>query len=470
MIKPVVFKTKNDNWYAYDNNTRFVVPINNINICNDDLDENNTLTNEHKIIDIKSNYKKYPLFENVDLENDRKELVDNCRNFLLQNGIRQLTLIVTEACNFRCKYCFYSEQYDYSRDHGNTMMKWEIAKAAIDYYFEFNKKVLKYNPNFKPTVGFYGGEPLLNWDLIKQSVEYIKKNYTHYFKKVSYTVTTNAYLLDNEKSEYLLSNGFSIAVSLDGNRYDHDRNRVAANGSLTYDTVLNNIKRLEKLYLQKIDNKEEVYPYTLLMTYDNDTSFVETINTALDMPKIFSKFGKINKVKSMGTEYYKNQRHEKYAYTDILNVVDSYVEGESKGTSIEKILFNQLTMFQSNNVNLVNNTTGGTCVPGEKMAVTHLGKFFICERIDYQSFIGDIYTGIDWELQKKYLSDFMNLKKDYCSGCNISNLCNLCFANCSCGNDEFFINVTHCEKYKKNISNLFGIYYTALENGQVIEK
>lgn len=467
-MKPVVFKTQNENMYIYDNSTRFVLPINDIGINRSDLDENWTLINDYKLKLIKEKYSKYPLFQNIYINKEVDNWAKNSKDFVLKNGIRQLILIITEACNFRCNYCFYSDEYNYSRNHSKNMMSWNVAKKIIDYYFDFNQKVLKYNPNFKPTIGFYGGEPLLNWELIHKSVEYINSNYSDKFKEIYYTVTTNGYLLDEKKAKYLLENGFSIAISLDGNEHDHNRNRLLESKKETFHVVMDNIKKLDILYTN-LANNDRIYPYTLLMTYDNDTSFFRTIDFALELPDIFNKFRKINKVKSMKTNYYKNQRDDKIAFQDILKIIDLYINGHSKGTFIEKILFNQLTLFQANNVNLINNVTGGTCIPGEKLAVTHSGDIYICERIDYQSSIGDIDNGINWDLQNKYLKDFIDLKKHHCKDCNISNLCNLCFANCSCGDDKFFINEEHCKKYKSNISRLFGIYYTALENGQIIE-
>ncbi|WP_062551552.1 radical SAM protein [Peptoniphilus phoceensis] len=467
MLKPIAFKTKNDNWYIYDNKTRFVLPINDVELCENDLDKNGNVIEVGKIHQIKNKYKKYPLFEDFDISNEMDIWVEGSKDFITSNGIRQLTLIITEACNFRCKYCFYSDEYEYSRNHSKNMMDWSIAKKSIDYYFNFNKNVLTYNPNFKPTIGFYGGEPLLNWDVIYKSVEYIKDNYASNYKEVFYTITTNGYLLNSEKSKYLLDNGFSIAVSLDGNKEDHNRNRILHNREKTYDSVIRNIIELDRIYRDLSRENNTIYPYTLLMTYDNNTSFSNTIKAALEMPDIFNKFRKINKVKSMNTNYYNGQRGDKEAYADVLDIVNSYIDGNSNGTNIETILFNQLTLFQANNVNLVNNTSGGTCIPGEKLAVTHSGDMYICERIDYQSSIGNIDEGINWNLQKKYLEDFISIKKSYCKSCNISNLCNLCFANCSCGDDKFFMNEEYCNKYKHNITKLFSLYYTALENGQV---
>lgn len=83
--------------------------------------------------------------------------------YLLENHLGQLILQVTQQCNFRCSYCPYTiEEGETTRNHSNKRMSWEIAKAAIDFYKEHTRdsKILY--------ISFYGGEPLLEWSLIKR--------------------------------------------------------------------------------------------------------------------------------------------------------------------------------------------------------------------------------------------------------------------------------------------------------------
>lgn len=81
---------------------------------------------------------------------------------VLRNGLNQLTLSVTERCNLRCKYCTYSENYSYSRGYSTDDMSFKTAQQAIDQYFALVELGKRYNPYRKLSVGFYGGEPLLN--------------------------------------------------------------------------------------------------------------------------------------------------------------------------------------------------------------------------------------------------------------------------------------------------------------------
>lgn len=95
------------------------------------------------------------------------------KHYILKFGLLHLTLCVTEDCNFRCKYCVYSNLYEFERDYSSNQMDFNIAKKAIDYYFMLLQEGERYNPLRKPVVGFYGGEPLLNFKLIKKCVIYI---------------------------------------------------------------------------------------------------------------------------------------------------------------------------------------------------------------------------------------------------------------------------------------------------------
>ena len=87
---------------------------------------------------------------------------------LLERKINKITLQVTQSCNFRCKYCIYSENANRSqRTHSSKHMSWETAKKAIDFLYEHSVD------SEKIYIGFYGGEPLLEFELIKQCIEYV---------------------------------------------------------------------------------------------------------------------------------------------------------------------------------------------------------------------------------------------------------------------------------------------------------
>lgn len=154
----------------------------------------------------------------------------------IKTRIQQLTLQVTQQCNLRCDYCAYSGIYDRNRIHSKLRMSFETAKKAIDFFLERSVERLDI------FVSFYGGEPLLEFELIKQCVEYINNQAEG--KRINYIMITNGTLLSDKVVDYLVENNFALSVSLDGSK-EHDVNRKFVNGEGSFDTIINNIKRIQ---------------------------------------------------------------------------------------------------------------------------------------------------------------------------------------------------------------------------------
>lgn len=125
----------------------------------------------------------------------------------LKNNLTQLILQVTQNCNLRCDYCIYSGGY-YTRTHSNKKMNFELAKSGIDYLIKHSRN------SQKLFLGFYGGEPLLEFNLIKKCIEYIEQEGEG--KKFDYVITTNATLINDEILEFFVKNDFKVTISLDG--------------------------------------------------------------------------------------------------------------------------------------------------------------------------------------------------------------------------------------------------------------
>ena len=119
------------------------------------------------------------------VEKAKNPCIDYIEDFL-NNRVAYLVLQVTQGCNLRCEYCVYSGGYD-TRTHTNKRMNYKTAIKAIDFLIEHSKD------EDTLYLGFYGGEPLLEFELIKMCVKYINKN--AFGKKVEFNITTNATLL-----------------------------------------------------------------------------------------------------------------------------------------------------------------------------------------------------------------------------------------------------------------------------------
>ena len=163
---------------------------------------------------------------------------------LIKTHCRTLILEVTQQCNLRCKYCCYGSYYPDRRSHSSTRMTWEIAHKALDEFFE---KLL--NPS---GVGFYGGEPLLELDLIKRVIQVVEERGRSIGKELHLTMTTNGTLLDDDAIHFLVEHNVNVTISLDGPRESHDRYRVFRDSSGrrrgSFDCVMKNIRRFIELY------------------------------------------------------------------------------------------------------------------------------------------------------------------------------------------------------------------------------
>ena len=147
--------------------------------------------------------------------------------------VKAMCLHIAHDCNLRCPYCF-AEQGPYGGDL--SMMDAETGKAAIDFLFDIsgNRKNLN--------IDFFGGEPLMNFDVVRELILYIGDKAKKTGKIPELTLTTNAVLLDKEKGNFLKEHEISVVLSIDGRPEVHDKMRYTANQKGSYDLVMKNIK------------------------------------------------------------------------------------------------------------------------------------------------------------------------------------------------------------------------------------
>ena len=153
------------------------------------------------------------------------------------NEVKALCIHICHDCNLRCRYCFADEGAYHS---AREFMSEETAKKAIDFLIENsgNRKVLE--------VDFFGGEPLMCLDTIKNVVYYAKEKAAARGKKFLFTTTTNALLLNEEAIEFFNAEMENVVLSLDGRKQVHDAIRKTVNGKGSYDFVINNIRNFVK--------------------------------------------------------------------------------------------------------------------------------------------------------------------------------------------------------------------------------
>lgn len=156
---------------------------------------------------------------------------------LTGSPIKAMCLNIAHDCNLRCKYCFASTG-DYAG--GRKLMSEEVGKAAIDF-------LLKYSVGRKNLeLDFFGGEPLMNLDVVKKVVAYARSKEAEYGKNFRFTMTTNGVLLDDETMDFLNKEMSNIVLSIDGRKCINDANRPTPNGKGSYDLIMPKYKEMVK--------------------------------------------------------------------------------------------------------------------------------------------------------------------------------------------------------------------------------
>ena len=160
--------------------------------------------------------------------------------------IKSMCLHISHDCNLRCKYCFASTG-DFGK--GRKLMPVETGKKAIDF-------LLTHSGNrHNLELDFFGGEPLMNWDAVKEIVDYARSKEEEYNKKFRFTVTTNGVLLDDDSIDYINKEMKNVVLSLDGRKCVNDNMRLTINGKGSYDIFVPKFQKLVEKRLQG-DNKE----------------------------------------------------------------------------------------------------------------------------------------------------------------------------------------------------------------------
>ncbi|NLE25117.1 MAG: thioether cross-link-forming SCIFF peptide maturase [Clostridiaceae bacterium] len=152
-----------------------------------------------------------------------------------QTVVKALCLHIAHDCNLRCSYCFAGTgEYMGHR----SLMSLEVGKKAIDFLIENsgNRRNLE--------VDFFGGEPLMNFDVVKGIVDYAKEREKESDKNFRFTITTNAMLLDDEKRAYINENMHNVVLSLDGRKEVNDAVRKRVDGTGSYDRILPLTKKM----------------------------------------------------------------------------------------------------------------------------------------------------------------------------------------------------------------------------------
>lgn len=342
------------------------------------------------------------------------------------HDLSSLTLQVTQACNLCCIYCPYAvnKSNDLSRSHSNKTMTFETAKKAIDF-------LVKNSGNTSDIyISFYGGEPLIAFPLVKQCIEYADSVFDG--KRVQYSLTTNATLISDDILDFFASHRFALTFSLDGPQAIHDKHRVRADGSPTYDLVMETLRKTVERYgeenrglilINMVINPADSFD-EILDWLDNDfLSDVMMQATLVEDYYIERKFG----VTSSFTE--KLRYNLALSLLNHLEVVSGLKTNPITDAMVTKNAeaFSKLQEHSGQLSDIA--CPGGPCMSGiTKLFVNVDGVFFPCEKVNELSasmIIGDINRGLDFNQIKKHLN-IAQLTPERCKNCWAQTHCAIC--------------------------------------------
>ncbi len=317
--------------------------------------------------------------------------------------VKALCLHIAHTCNLNCAYCFASQ----GKYHGErAVMSFEVGKRALDFLVENsgNRRNLE--------VDFFGGEPLMNFQVVKDLVAYARSIEKEKNKNFRFTLTTNGLLIDDDVIDFSNREMSNVVLSLDGRKEIHDRYRVDYSGKGSWDRI---VPKFQKL-VESRGGKN--YYMRGTFTHQNP-DFLKDIQTMLDLG--FNELSMEPVVCPAGDE---NELTEQ----DLPIVLDQYEKLAS--LMIEKEKEGKPFTFYHYMIDL----SGGPCIykrisgcgsGTEYMAVTPWGDLYPCHQFvgDEKFKLGDIWNGVDnLEIQEEFAQCNVYARPD----------CNDCWAKLYC--------------------------------------
>ncbi len=372
-----------------------------------------------------------------------------------------LILGITEKCNLCCSYCCYSGKFAGMRPHSNRTMPLEIAQKAV---MEYLGDAPPEENDFFPLT-FYGGEPLLEFDLVKQVVKFTNEQAKQQGKTIRYSMTTNGTLLGDEATDYMVEHGFMVIVSFDGPKKSHDRYRVFNNGKGSFDVVYQSIKRFAERH-PDYQNRGVNMVLAPPLELDEASKFMDEIHEKFPLSRA--------SIVNTGTEYrFMDQPSAPTQYgcyaaccdkpepssDDFRNFGEEDRDGLKKywdacveslkkhGLQHTKQTLPLATMMFEQQIDLYHRRTVSArkkdwtmivpCFPGfSRRFCDAAGNYRICERVDDSDtfILGSVQNGLDIDR----LHRTMELRRHLgdCGNCTAVKTCDICYARVPNSDDD----------------------------------
>ena len=381
-----------------------------------------------------------------------KHPYDEKLKFAIERFMQDMILQVTQKCNFNCRYCLYSGNIGVERNHSNRDMDWSTAKKSVDYLrlHSLDSEII--------TIGFYGGEPFLNFPLIERITEYVSDLFVT--KQVNFITTTNGSLLSDEIIHFLVKHSFSTLISLDGTPTMHNKTRkMRLDGSDTFGIIFKNLK---KIMLHHPKYFERNITINSVLSDEIEVKEAQTFFIENGIPKEKIIFNKTN---LSGLEYISS---------GVLDGAYKISKEEANyGLVFDPDKNEAYALFKKK---LSENSTipkkwhhDGQCIPlSRRLFVTASGNLYPCEKIiENDAFC---FGNIDCEeisINKiRKLLNIGKLSENECKKCWAIRFCEMCISHCLDAERKCLSSATkafYCELTKKKILGYMKMYVEETE-------
>lgn len=374
---------------------------------------------------------------------------------MIRNHANNLILELTDQCNCRCGYCVFSGRFFHERKHGNNNMDIGLGKKAIDLFFRHSAK------SSHRVINFYGGEPLLQKDLLLELVDYARaKDETIFFH-----VSTNLTLVDDCFIKECQKKRISMTVTLDGPKDVHNKWRPFADGTGSFDTVLANLKMIYEKHPDYFSGALAII-FNLVPGADASVIF-----DFIDYHPIIRKVRKfrLNTVElaDSNLEIYADFTGPKIDEEHLRLYVSWLLQPDDKVPILHHLLWpgvKSLLSRESEPNKFV--SLNHCCIPGKhRMFVNLQGRISACEKCGEYLTIGNLEQGLDEEKIWSWINRYYESAQTTCTKCQIARFCNLCFIWCKHGSEmNFERKAIACENRKIYIQTCFRVLVSVLEN------
>lgn len=373
---------------------------------------------------------------------DSKQIVINSLgSFNSFPNLDTYVLEITRQCNLRCLYCCYSGQYRHNREHESVSM----TASLIDGILEFIQVT---NTQQTIGIGFYGGECLLEFDLIKYCVGQAKKMFD---KELLFFLSTNGVLMDEKKTDWFVEHQFLLNVSLDGPQYYNDRHRLNTLGKGSFEVVHNHLGYIKERYPDYFESNVNI-----LMTLPCVDDLLP-IAAGWNSDEVL-KLKAPAQISNIAPNYRKGveKANEEEIITLLYKLLDAYL-AHPEYVVLKTFLKERIADWQERPiVCLPENNRFSVCLPNnKKLFIDANGKIGVCEKMCDIYRIGDLSSGIDWGIANEYVERLEVMRKSRCKDCPVIRMCDICLISLDLSDEELDVFCYNQRVYTKAFLLLF---------------